>query len=273
MTDDEMYSGKGSEITDVPDNLLDWIDENQEHIAAAEKRGTNPYWIRDNKKKLTDQVGYAFTEPQDVHIDLQEHVDATLPDFEEKIVLANKRRREYYRLLENNEYTGVEFDPDTLGLRATHTSHNKSNPKEEKFFEGLTGKELEVKCQDVLYKTGHSCILLPENRTNDDGNFVSCLDAIIDEKVMDIKSVTANSKHFGGAFASKTKQLEKYNALNGVERSHSLCLYFHEPSFFSENKIWTGIEKAKEFLDLDDLPINEVLCVFKDGTTRLFIIE
>jgi len=273
MTDDEWYSGKGEEIKDVPNSLLDWIDENQERIAAAEERGTNPYWIRDNKKGLIEQVGYEFTKPQEIHIDIQEHIDSTSSDFEEKIVLANKRRREYYRLLENSEYTDVEFDPDTLGLRATHTSHNKSNPKEEKFFEGLTGKELEVMCQDVLYKTGHSCILLPENLTKD-GNYVSCLDAIIDEKVMDIRSITSDSKNFGGAIKDKCKQLFKYNALEETTtKAHSMCMFFYEPSYFSETKIFEGVEKAKRYLGLERLPIDEILCVFRDGTTRLIKIE
>lgn len=41
-----------NEITDVPDGFKDWVRDNADRIEAAEKRGTQPYFIRDNKEYI-----------------------------------------------------------------------------------------------------------------------------------------------------------------------------------------------------------------------------
>jgi len=38
------------EVTDVPQGFKDWVRDNADRIEAAEKRGTQPYFIRDNEK-------------------------------------------------------------------------------------------------------------------------------------------------------------------------------------------------------------------------------
>ncbi len=38
-----------NEVTDVPQNFKEWIRNNEDRINAAEKRGTQPYFIRDNR--------------------------------------------------------------------------------------------------------------------------------------------------------------------------------------------------------------------------------
>lgn len=40
------------EITDVPQGFKDWVGKNQSRIAKAEKRGTLPYFVRDNKSYM-----------------------------------------------------------------------------------------------------------------------------------------------------------------------------------------------------------------------------
>lgn len=52
-TDDEFWSdspGSKNEVKDVPQGFRDWVKDNKERIKASEKRGTQPYFIRDNEK-------------------------------------------------------------------------------------------------------------------------------------------------------------------------------------------------------------------------------
>jgi len=54
-TEDEFFSldddkPSVNEVTDVPQGFKDWVAENKDRMAAAEERGTQPYFIRDNKE-------------------------------------------------------------------------------------------------------------------------------------------------------------------------------------------------------------------------------
>lgn len=42
------------EVTDVPEAFKDWVRDNADRIEAAEKRGTQPYFVRDNKDKINN---------------------------------------------------------------------------------------------------------------------------------------------------------------------------------------------------------------------------
>lgn len=42
-----------NEITDVPQGFKTWVANNQDRIARAEKRGTLPYFVRDNRVIVT----------------------------------------------------------------------------------------------------------------------------------------------------------------------------------------------------------------------------
>lgn len=50
---DDIMSGENNEsintVDDVPDNFKKWLSENKERIEKAEKKGTLPYFLRDNK--------------------------------------------------------------------------------------------------------------------------------------------------------------------------------------------------------------------------------
>lgn len=50
---DDIMSGENNEsintVDDVPDNFKKWLSENKERIDKAEKKGTLPYFLRDNK--------------------------------------------------------------------------------------------------------------------------------------------------------------------------------------------------------------------------------
>ena len=41
-----------NEVTDVPEAFKNWVKDNEERIETAEKRGTQPYFIRDNKEYI-----------------------------------------------------------------------------------------------------------------------------------------------------------------------------------------------------------------------------
>lgn len=61
-SDDEFWRDFGGdnpqpsekEVTDVPEAFKDWIRDNADRIEAAEKRGTQPYFIRDNQDKIDE---------------------------------------------------------------------------------------------------------------------------------------------------------------------------------------------------------------------------
>jgi len=55
-TDEEFWSDSPeskNEVKDVPQGFKDWVKDNNERIKAAEKRGTQPYFIRDNKEVIS----------------------------------------------------------------------------------------------------------------------------------------------------------------------------------------------------------------------------
>ena len=47
--DEENRGNDNDEITDVPQGFKTWVANNQDRISKAEKRGTLPYFVRDNK--------------------------------------------------------------------------------------------------------------------------------------------------------------------------------------------------------------------------------
>lgn len=57
-TEDEFWADDDvksvNEVTDVSQGFKDWIKDNEERIERAEKRGTLPYFIRDNKTVVTN---------------------------------------------------------------------------------------------------------------------------------------------------------------------------------------------------------------------------
>lgn len=78
-TEDEFWSLETTksvnEITDVPKSHKDWIEDNRDRILQAKKRGTLPYWVRDNYK-----VGYGKIKP--MYNDVQQPEKQTLSVFE-----------------------------------------------------------------------------------------------------------------------------------------------------------------------------------------------
>ena len=177
-------------------------------------------------------------------------------------------RKEYERLLKDDNYTDVRFNPDNGGLTAMHKGHKKNNPKEEKYFDGLTSIDLEKKCQDVLFKNGHSCILEKENIRDANGKLVSTLDSTTNGIAMDIRSATKNALNYRNMLDEKNNQLEKYNSrADVVVKSSSVILYFHDSSFYDSQKVGNGFAAISNILSAKGKTnhLQEIICVVSDG--------
>lgn len=63
--DDDEDVKSVNEVEDVPQGFKNWIEDNEERIERAEKRGTLPYFIRDNKKVVTRILNGVNQEEED----------------------------------------------------------------------------------------------------------------------------------------------------------------------------------------------------------------
>lgn len=170
-----------------------------------------------------------------------------------------ERESELKRVWNNPQYESVEFNIENGGLKAIHISHyNHVTKDKRKYFNNqFSSSDLEKLCQDVLYKSGFSCILENEIVYNPmTGKQVTSLDTTTNGKRMDIRSITEKrDKTIENAIKSKRKQLHKYNFENQTDFD-SLILYFHDPSYFNESSVRNGLQGA----------LKNIICVFGDGT-------
>lgn len=166
-------------------------------------------------------------------------------------------RREYKRLKNDTNYTDVKFDEASGGVKATHKNH-KTHPNDNitYFHDNLTGDQLEKMFMDKAFALGHSVVFKAES----DG--ITDLDMFLDGKLMDLVSVTVNSQHFRNQLNRKNGQLKEYNALHN-EANQSVCMYFHDPTYYTYEKVELGIEKLKE---LTEVEIKTVYILPNDGS-------
>ena len=188
-------------------------------------------------------------------------------DFWEPI---EQHHNDYLKYLKDTDYHDVDFNWNG-GMKATHNGHIvHSAKKEEKFFkEQLTSTQLEQECQDVLFRLGHKAILRDESQKGADGKQLPSLDLQLDNKIMDIRSIT--TENCGSALLSKNKQLGNVKYKTGV-KSDSICLYFHDATLFSENKLLNDIKWFKEKLNEygSKQRIEKIHVVIKDAKEILF---
>lgn len=50
--DEDKRGDDNEEITELPDNFKQWAAQNKDRIARAESRGTQPYFVRDNRERV-----------------------------------------------------------------------------------------------------------------------------------------------------------------------------------------------------------------------------
>lgn len=176
--------------------------------------------------------------------------------------------RELYEQYKNDpEYKLVEFN-DKGGMKATHIGHNEPQPDD-------IGKLAETKVQNWLYENGHSCILLPENITGEDNNIVAALDALIDGKVMDIKTITETPVNFEqngyrNALNTKNRQLSRYYHQTGY-KGNSLFLYIPDATNWDADKLKLGWTNLNTYLnDIDRTNYIEHIYVLVDNELHTY---
>ena len=150
-------------IRELPDSFKRWVSENSEKIAASRKRGTEPYFLRENRAAVDGILG----KKQSVKVeDTIVGRDAAgnpitheewygTPPAGKKPTENAARIEEYKRYRQDPEYRDVVFDQETGGLKATHKDHNFDNDK----------GWYETSVQDTGMKHGHSVILEKEIHT------------------------------------------------------------------------------------------------------------
>ena len=151
----------------------------------------------------------------------------------------------YQKLKEDKNYINVEFDKSTGGVKATHIGHSVQDADNtETFFGNMKPADLERECQNLLFKWGHTAVLRDEFANKRRGNTPPSLDIEIDGKIMDIRSIT-DGRVYGNALIAKNKQLANVKKKTGLI-SNCVCLYFHEPEMFSEEKLFHDAEWFKK---------------------------
>lgn len=158
-TEDEFFDDEDApsvnEVEDVPQGFKDWITDNKERIERAEKRGTLPYFIRDNRDEvnriLEDKKG--DKRKKTPHEIAAERHAARTPEEIERIQHIWNRRKEYISYLQNPNYLDVSFNYDNGGLKALHRQHNIDSDK----------GWYETFVQDIGYQNGHKVILESES--------------------------------------------------------------------------------------------------------------
>ena len=54
--DEDKRGDDNEEITELPDNFKQWAAQNKDRIARAESRGTQPYFVRDNRERVKQAI-------------------------------------------------------------------------------------------------------------------------------------------------------------------------------------------------------------------------
>ncbi len=172
------------------------------------------------------------------------------------VTVTDPREAEYRRYKDDPEYRDVERN-EKGGLKAIHKDH-KTHPNDNKryFAEKLTGDQLEMEFMGKAFALGHRVIFRAEAEN------VTDLDMYLDGILMDLVSVTENSVHFRNQLRRKNDQLKDYNAIH-KEDNHSVCMYFHDPSYYSYDKVKVGLEEVSKWTGLQ---IKTVYILKNDGT-------
>ena len=187
-------------------------------------------------------------------------------------------RKEYERLKQDPDYINVKYDKKSGGVKGAHKGHI-DHSDEKPIFMGLNPTQLEKACQDELFHMGHSAIFCNESIQTVKGQNDTALDLLLDGKRMDIASVTKEVINYRNVLRSKNSQLHRFNHLPSVEeKADAVCLYFHDPEMFSEQKVMDGMERLNEMRYTDKetgeeksvkVAIKHVYCVVR-GSDKLY---
>ena len=135
-------------------------------------------------------------------------------------------KKEYERLLKDDNYTNVRFNPKNGALSAIHKDHN-FDPTIGKF--GIPRGDYELISLDVLYEYGNSIILESERL----GEGIKTPDGLLNDVLFDIKGIEGNSNRMIKDAISKASG-------QGAE---IIVLYFHDKNMFDRNIVENGYNK------------------------------
>lgn len=175
-----------------------------------------------------------------------------------------EHRKAFDELVASGNYTDLEFNPQTGAYKATHINHiTHDKPDDSRFFGGkLSSTSLEKECLNVLFKAGDRVILRDEEKKGITKLQLPALDLFRNGEVLDIRSITENKEWtICNGINAKRKQIVRCIRA-GVEYSDKACLYFHDPSYFSENKMESNIKKYRRY---KSKLVKKVVCVLQTG--------
>lgn len=191
----------------------------------------------------------------------------------EKARIIAQRQKEYNRYYNNPDYLDVQFNEETGALKATHRGHAMHQNDRKRYFEGLTGDEIENKFLDLCFNNGHSIVFCDESKKDKSGNVITSLDMYLNGVRMDLKTITKNNKiGYGSSLLSKNSQLKKFNKRTDIkEKADTVCLFFYDPNFFGEKKIMNGIKMLKK--KAYEIQLKHIVCVLNIGKGRIKIFS
>jgi hypothetical protein len=135
-------------------------------------------------------------------------------------ILIEANRKEYYRLLKDENYTEVRFNPQNGALSAIHIEHN-FDPTFGKY--GIPRGDYERISINVLFDYGRSVILGSEKL----GREIKVAEGHLNGKLFEIKGIEGDSKN---NIIKDIKDASK-------KRAEMIVLYYHDKTLFSEKKI------------------------------------
>ena len=169
-----------------------------------------------------------------------------------KLAVECERRREYECLQKDPNYTGVEYNPTTGGLKATHVDHNFDS-QVGRF--GFARGEYEKLAADALFGKGYSVILKSEKAQEGE----KCPDGYLNGVLMDIKGIEGNPLY---SLMRANKQEVK-----------TAVLYFHDGEKYTRSGVEANLENLPGLLEKNKVKnpviyIETVVCVVRqsDGT-------
>ena len=156
-----------------------------------------------------------------------------------------QNKADYKKYNADPDYRDVDFNEKTGGLKARHKDHNK-NKKGNKI-DGLTPFQIEKEFQDNIFDMGGSCILENEKIKRANGSIAKCLDIKLNGVLMDIRTISQATTKIENALTDKHKQLVIHNK-DFNDKASTVCLYFHTPSYYSAEKIQSGITNYQRIM-------------------------
>lgn len=102
-----------------PENFTSWVQDNASRIAAAQQRGTLPYFVRDNRKAVNSALKTAGT---GIRVEAVERTLNARP-VKQPLSQAAKDRRKVIKQLAVETLVGKQFPLPQIGGAATISSH------------------------------------------------------------------------------------------------------------------------------------------------------